>query len=371
MKAGGDAFLCDYIYYNGEKCQEPAIEGSQFCVLHTPFPEDTEDPEYQRLKEMKEKKAQEKVNSGDFNFEGAILYSFELPVETNGDINFNRVQIIDDAKFSDAKIGGNAEFNGANIGGNAGFHSAEIGKWVYFSNAKIGGDAMFIFTKIGGDILSDGVEIRGNALFARAKIGGTLWFSCAKIGGYAWFDGTEIGGDALFRRNSFPDRVDLSPIHVMGIIDFKDTKFTSPKAQENACRAAKNSCIKFGDNHEADNYFYREMEGKRKQKPEFFRWSEYILVQLIFGYGVKPLRTFCVWFVVILAFAGIYFNFQTLDAGSEFIEYFYFSTTTAMTPGFGGYKISPTWQWLALIEAFFGTFMWAAFITIFARKYMR
>jgi hypothetical protein len=44
----------------------------------------------------------------------------------------------------------------------------------------------------------------------------------------------------------------------------------------------------------------------------------------------------------------------------------------AATPGYGGYKPVPGfYQNLASFEAIFGTFMWAAFIATFARKYMR
>lgn len=373
-------------------------------MLHVPFPEDNEDPEYQRLKEMKEEKTKEKVNSGDFNFEGAILYSFDLPVKTEGDINFNDVRIKEDAKFESANIGGNVWFESANIGRNVWFESAKTGSDVWFRGIKIAGDALFNNVKIGGNVVFGGANIIGNTIFGGAEIIGYAWFESVNVGGETWFAkanirgyilfrmanlgknvnfihakidgdalfaGSEIGENALFNSASFSGKVELIPIYVKGIVDFRDAKFSSHKAQENACRLAKNQCIKFGDNHEADKYFYREMEGKRKQKLEIFRWPEYILVQLIFGYGVRPLRTFCIWFGFILTFAIIYFSYQTLDPGSEFIEYFYLSTTTAMTPGFGGYKISPAWQGLALVEAFFGTFMWAAFITIFARKYMR
>ncbi|MFC1980697.1 ion channel [Chloroflexota bacterium] len=50
----------------------------------------------------------------------------------------------------------------------------------------------------------------------------------------------------------------------------------------------------------------------------------------------------------------------------------YFSVVTSATPGYGGYKPEPGgFQILATIQAIFGTFMWAAFIVTFARKFMR
>lgn len=428
--------MCEYVFRNGAKCQEPAIEGSPFCVLHTPLPEDADSEEFRQLRRLKEEKAQEKVDAGDFNFEGARFDSFRIPIRTEGEVNFNDARFREDARFGDAAIGGDAwfegvyiggraRFEGVNIGGNARFDGAEIDGdfWFYdaridgyawFSQAKfdghadlshteihrhawfdgtgIGGNAWFDDTKIVGTIYFNGTKIKGDAWFYGAKIGkgavysnieidGAAWFSNAEISGIAWFDGAKIGGNAhfrdaniddiIFKSASFSGIVSIIPIHVNGNIIFKDCRFSDPQAQEEACRVAKNQCIKFGDNHEADHYFYREMEGKRRQKLEIFRWPEFIFVQGIFGYGVKPFRTFCIWLGVILSFALIFSNVHALDSGSNFIEYFYFSTTNAMTPGYGGYTVLPEWQWLALIEAFFGTFMWAAFITIFARKYMR
>jgi hypothetical protein len=43
----------------------------------------------------------------------------------------------------------------------------------------------------------------------------------------------------------------------------------------------------------------------------------------------------------------------------------------AIRPGYMGYQLLPKYQAIAMIETIFGTFMWAAFITTFARKYMK
>ncbi|MFB0563402.1 MAG: hypothetical protein ACETWM_19555 [Candidatus Lokiarchaeia archaeon] len=43
---------------------------------------------------------------------------------------------------------------------------------------------------------------------------------------------------------------------------------------------------------------------------------------------------------------------------------------SAATPGYGGYSPRPGFEILAAFEAVFGTFIWAAFIATFARKYM-
>ena len=90
---------------------------------------------------------------------------------------------------------------------------------------------------------------------------------------------------------------------------------------------------------------------------------------------------FC-WFLVATAFAIFYSAYEGIISKlpasilpqplSYFVECFYFSIVTAVTPGYGKYELTSwVYQVVASIEAIFGTFMWAAFIATFARKYMR
>ncbi len=309
----------------------------------------------------------------------------------NGEItSFFKAIFINSAWFNDVKFGEEAEsinFNQAIFKGCVWFNYTQFGKNVNFKDSKFESDALFVRTKFGGSTTFSNAEFGRRAGFTGAEFGKDVWFEDVKFngdaifydvkfgnrncGGNVVFQGSYFRRDAKFNGALFFSNLSIIPIHSLGSVNLSGTMFSSPKMKEDACRVAKNQCINLGDNHEADIYYYNEMEGKRKQKPKCRRWLEYIFIQSIFGYGVKPLRTFCFWVVTILIFALIYYNFQTLESGSEFFEYLYFSATTAMTPGFGGYKVITPWQLLALIEAFFGTFMWAAFITIFARKYMR
>jgi hypothetical protein len=101
-------------------------------------------------------------------------------------------------------------------------------------------------------------------------------------------------------------------------------------------------------------------------------------IQYIFGYGVYPWRVIATWFITVFSLAFVYWygngilpadGIGHIDSLSENI---YFSIVTAATPGYGGYRPAPGfYQNLAIFEAIFGTFMWAAFIATFARKYMR
>ena len=370
--------MCEYKFRNGERCKEKALPNSNYCILHVDLPEDEESEEFERINGLKKEKVKEKIEEGDFNFESAKLFEVDFSeMEIEGDANFANVVVIKDAGFEEAKIGGFALFDNAEIGGNA-----------WFGNAEIGGTASFGGAKIGGDTCFDGAKIGRDAGFPGAEIGRDAWFDKAEIGRHAWFNHLEIKGK----------------------LSFRDTKFEKPEAQEESCRKAKRVWEEFGDRIEVDYYFYREMEAKRKQKYlkfsltpilklirklrlekrisnhiEFFEKERRIYrgflelpIQYIFGYGVYPWRVIATWFITVFSLAFVYWlgkgvvcadGIEHLDLLSEYI---YFSIVTAATPGYGGYKPVPGfYQNLASFEAIFGTFMWAAFIATFARKYMR
>ena len=120
------------------------------------------------------------------------------------------------------------------------------------------------------------------------------------------------------------------------------------------------------------------MDAKRKQKPMYFRYLEWFFIQFIFGYGVHPLRLMACWLGFVGLFAIMYLLWNGIDptasqlqGAATLADYVWFSIATAVTPGYAGYKPTPEFKWIAGLEAIFGTFMWAAFIATFSRKYMR
>ncbi|OPY55391.1 MAG: Ion channel [Methanosaeta sp. PtaU1.Bin060] len=267
--------------------------------------------------------------------------------------------------------------------------------------SKFSGDADFI-----GSTFKD-------AYFMVSKFSGNAYFGKSKFSGNADFMGSEFNGKSL---------------------DFRGTEFNRLQDQELPCRHAKQLAQNLGDKEEADNYYYREMEGRRirlQNEPltpwvisrrfkftirpdnyykeivfkicKFIKYNifEKYFIQEVFGYGVHPLRLWIYWFAFVGIFAMIYWiggginnsstsqlsniiehpwltisiggiNNSTTDRPLSILDYLWFSLTVAVTPGFAGYKPAPgIYQVVAGIEAIFGTFMWAAFITTFARKYMR
>jgi hypothetical protein len=348
--------MCEYKSLFGWECKEEALPNSKYCILHVDLPEDEESDEFKRINELKEKRVKEKISNGDFNFDGAKLYMIHFTSKVERHLSFNGAVIREDTLFNGAEIGGNVLFNGAEIGKNASFRQAKIRGTANFSGVKIGEKVSFMDAEIGEYTIFNRAAIGGDALFVGAKMGRNVSFKEAEINGDVTFDCTEI----------------------KGVCSFKKAKFKYPKAQEEACRTARKTQERIGDRVEADYHLYREMEAKRKQKHPIIRVLE-LPVQYIFGYGVHPLWVIISWLVTVICLAFVYWIGngvlvvgELVVAADSFLEYLYFSVVTAATPGYGGYKPAPGfYQGLASFEAIFGTFMWAAFIATFARKYMR
>ena len=99
---------CGYKFYNGKTCGEAAWDDSDYCILHTEPPHDTETHELRRVLAEKDKRVKEKVDSNDFNFEGMHLAVIDLSRMTiAAGLNFRRAVISEKARFSNTEIAGN------------------------------------------------------------------------------------------------------------------------------------------------------------------------------------------------------------------------------------------------------------------------
>ena len=206
-------------------------------------------------------------------------------------------------------------------------------------------------------------------------------FGHVEFGSYVHFGGSLFNCNANFEGCIFGSIADFDYTQFRGeILTFKNAKFKYPYNQEDACRRAKNLFEVHGNKEESDYHYYREMNGKRKQKPFYIRYPEYIFIQSMFGYGVHPFRLIAVWALIVMAFGVVYWWGNGVENASHFFDYIEFSFSTAIAPGYLaaainpgsiGYKPSSIYQVVAMTEAVFGTFSWAAFITTFAKKYMR
>lgn len=138
---------------------------------------------------------------------------------------------------------------------------------------------------------------------------------------------------------------------------------------------------------EAADFFYREMTVRRKQLPLFSiqRLSSKV-IDLLCGYGEKTFRLLINAAVFIFFNAFIYF-FAGIRDGSDFLVYqagktflqnlyhffvcLYLSMITFTTVGYGDVLPIGFSRPFAMIEAFFGAFMIAFFVVVFARKMIR
>jgi uncharacterized protein YjbI with pentapeptide repeats len=266
------------------------------------------------------------------------------------------------ASFVESQFNDDANFSGCQFK-HADFRGARFNKWAEFLGSGIEGHAEFE-----GSVFNERVDFL-RSQFRRFATD----FSKCKFNSAVYLNGSEFSGDVNFEKSEFNGDISFNESKFKGdILTFKYSKFRYPKSQEEACRRAKNVLEKNGDREEAGYHFYREMEAKRKQKTWYYRYPEYVFIQRIFGYGVHPWWLWAWWFFFVGIFAAIYWKWNGVIGATRPLDYIWFSITVAVTPGFAGYKPVPgLFQVLAGLEAIFGTFMWAAFIATFARKYMR
>jgi uncharacterized protein YjbI with pentapeptide repeats len=279
-------------------------------------------------------------------FDGALFNKYP---------EFMGAKFYDDGFFQEAQFMSGAGFSGA--------HFCECA--AVFEDALFDGVANFINARFEGEAFFEGNEFNDVAEFSGAVFGSNAFFDNAKFNKFAEFR-------AFIGRKGTTFLGEIS--------SFRGAKFEELKAQEDACRKAKNVLEKNGDREEAGYHFYREMEAKRKQKPWYYRYPEFIFIQMIFGYGVHPWRLIGWWFITIATFAAIYRVGNGLNGAAQLFDYLKFSLATATAPGYiatiispgsTGYELLPEYQAVAVVESIFGTFLWAGFIATFARKYMR
>lgn len=306
----------------------------------------------------------------------------------SGDARFSRIDINEDVSFGKTTFSGYADFNGAILNGHALFIGAKFeayadfrgvifGKYAVFSGYPLyglGGDARF-----SDHAIFEAASFEVNADFGKATFNNYADFRGVNFVGPADFISATFRGDSAFKGSSFFGEARFRGARLVGdILTFRDANFQEPRSQEDACRRAKILLEKNGNREEAGYHFYREMEAKRKLKPSFISYPELVFIQWVFGYGVHPLRLWACWLGFVGIFAVIYglghgidATASQMNAPADLKDYLWFSIATAVTPGYAGYKPTPDFKLVAGLEAIIGTFMWAAFIATFSRKYMR
>ncbi|WP_461865451.1 potassium channel family protein [Thermococcus sp.] len=198
--------------------------------------------------------------------------------------------------------------------------------------------------------------------------------------------GTSFYGDSTWNLTVLPNLI--AELNVSGFMIVEKCRFSNPRMEEIFYRLARTSWEKSGDKEKADEYYYLEMLAKRKEKlsvrgkryrrllykaEAYFEW---LFVDLTCKYGTDWKRPILIWLIAVnVLFPLVYYMTESVEGLrailNSFLDYEYFSIVTATTLGYGDYHPAGIGKVFASLEALFGMFMWAVFLTVFARKYMR
>jgi len=207
---------------------------------------------------------------------------------------------------------------------------------------------------------------------------------------------TRVMGNLIFRRTSFHGDFAWNStvlpnipveLNVEGFVEIEDCRFNSHRAAEVLYRLARISWEQNGDFERADRYYYLEMVEKRHSrlagrrrgiKRLFLKMEalfEWLFADLTCKYGTDWKRPIMIWLAAVNIFFPLLFfltrSVEGISGTMSFLDYEYFSVVTATTLGYGDYHPIGVGRIIASVEALFGMFMWAVFLTVFARRYMR
>ncbi|MFA4668618.1 ion channel [Pyrococcus kukulkanii] len=179
----------------------------------------------------------------------------------------------------------------------------------------------------------------------------------------------------------------LAELEVYGFIVIENCQFNNPYLAEVFYRIARTTWEESGDKEKADEYYYLEMLARRKRVLQHYRKGprtlkktfrllevlfEFFFADLTCKYGTDWKRPVFLWLtLVIFGFPVLYALTSSVTPINSSFDYMYFSIVTATTLGYGDLHPVGVGKVIASIEAIFGMFMWAVFLTVFARKYMR
>jgi hypothetical protein len=130
-----------------------------------------------------------------------------------------------------------------------------------------------------------------------------------------------------------------------------------------------------GLNENADRFAYRAQFLQRqvlRRQRQWLRWLGSLFLDLISGYGYRPLRSFIAYAVVILGFMGLYLlNSQFVAPHLTWNEALVLSMSSFHGRGFFNPSISlgDTYAQLAAAEAFVGLLIEITFIATFTTRF--
>ena len=439
-KKGG---TCQYENILGNRiCKRKALLGSKdhYCICH----EQSRDKNIKAFNKEIEKIIQNtEVEFYDFrefyfpkNFDFEVLYR-----------HLNKRTFLKKAIFMDATFQGEADFTNATFQELVNFEGATFQEWAYFvyatfqevdfTSATFQERASFFGAKFQerASFEITTFQERANFMVAKFQEQADFWHATFQE---ADFEGATFHEWAYFRDTIFKDEFLFINIKGVPLFDFRNTRFSESTIMRNAklnkalfnfsraelvdftgvqfsqkiyeetllekdelneeekeyCpenwkevstiyRKLKQAHQRYGDYGKAGEFYYREMECKKKElrtkrfSLDWFKSFGYSFLKHSCGYGEKPLRVLRNWLILIFGFAIAYFFSKSISfSGTSMLEdifqSIYFSIITFTTLGHGDMQPISNWgRGLVMTEAILGAIFIALFIFVFGRKMMR
>lgn len=270
------------------------------------------------------------------------------------------------ANFGEATIK-DANFRAATFKGNADFEGAKVEREFKFAPVK-----------------NQYLNFRNSQFFFRGSV-------TADLSG-AEFHGSYLDNIA-FIDCAWPQKI-YEEVHM----NDKDITL-SFKELETIYRDLKQNMQRHGNYSKAGDFFYREMECKKRAmrekrfSPDWLKSYVYSYLKYTCGYGEKPERVILTSILIVFTAAFLFalngvvigeytpeehiinYNLSLsvpgIQAVKDFLQCLYYSVVTFTTLGYGDIHPIGLSKLVASAEAFTGAFFIALFVLVFGRKMMR
>src|SRR5450830_1638921 len=145
------ATRCTFKFHNEEQCSVLVYGNFNHCIIHLELPDKVE-AEYGSIIRAKKIRTQEKIDAGDFNFEGAQLVEFSIEGKELNEANFVQATFSGDTSFEGATFSGKAMFSSATFGNNVFFRLVTFSGNSFFHEATFSGNVVFDRATFAGDV---------------------------------------------------------------------------------------------------------------------------------------------------------------------------------------------------------------------------
>ena len=279
----------------------------------------------------------------DSHFTGMLISSnieFKQVVNFSGTqfknmTDFTQTQFDAGVSFNQSDFGGEANFLLTQFSGGADFIETHFEQGANFLQARFAKDsnAFFLKTVFDGDTFFDSAFFAAPAIFTQTKFKGSVQF-----------DGAVFQDDASFREASFARAAPNETVSFGGAslttLDFNKAQFAIKQldlssasyksltdlafnpdvlAESKDADIQRALLVNLESNFRSQNLLsianeigYQRHLLERKAKPPVTQVLEYLLLDLPFGYGLKPMRTILASLILILFFSFFYYPADTI-----------------------------------------------------------